>query len=84
MINPIEDYIPNWLLHKVKLSVEKAVKYDKYVREFRYWANEWPLGLLYFNYLYYKEVIADYINTHGDWGEEQLKDGNIFKTRRLN
>lgn len=83
-MNSIENYIPSWLLHKVKLSVAKAIKYDKYEREYRYWLGEWPLGLLYFNYLYYREVIIDYINTHGEWGEEQIKEGKIFNSRRLN
>jgi len=75
----LEGYIPTWLRSRVKQSVSNAIKYDRLAYERNFWLNKWPLGLLYFEYYYIKEVITDYIETHGDWGEEQIKEGRIFK-----
>ena len=80
----IDSYIPKWLLLRIKLSVVNAVEHNAYAWEFSYWENHWPLGLLFFQYYYDREVILDYIETHGDWGEEQIKQGRIFKSKEVN
>ena len=83
-MTPIDNYLPSWLHQKIKRSVDVAIKFDRYRDEFEYWVKKWPLGLLYFQHYYYKEVLLDYIETHGDWGEEQIKEGRIFNHGRLN
>lgn len=82
-MDDIDDYIPNWLKRKLSMSLLRAIRLDRYQEEFTFWQKNWPLGLLYFQYYYYREVITDYINTHGDWGEEQIKQGRIFKTMEV-
>lgn len=76
----IEGYIPAWLRGRIKRSVVVAIKHDFYQCEANYWATIFPLGKLYFEYYYSKEVIANYIEGHGPWGEEQNKQAREFKS----
>lgn len=79
-MNKIEGYIPAWLRSRLKVSVADAIKYDRYRWQLDYWHCRWLFFQHYFKYYYSKEVIANYIEDHGPWSEEQDKQVRAFKS----